>query len=190
MSGVSKPAARPRKRQRESRDTSASFIRLTVPRLKTCSTYTAKARSHCDGSGIEMSNLTNIVREQERLAAERRHAEKEFQALAGRMIRIRKQEEFLRKRGLEMLKRGLSSIEELEEQERVEADQKRLSKERQQAEESLRQPEFEQPLPTAEDVPSFDFSLLSHAPEFQALLVDPDSVGKTQQAHPSSSSGA
>ena len=84
-------------------------------------------KRQCDGSGIPIDSLQNIVREQDRLKREETLAEErllrsqhEMNEAIARLQRLKKLQEFLRHRGKEMAERGLQSLEELEAEEEQE----------------------------------------------------------------------
>ncbi|KAI1086147.1 hypothetical protein F5B19DRAFT_187447 [Rostrohypoxylon terebratum] len=159
-----------------------------VSELKTCSNCAKRVRCFCDGSAIEMSSLSDIGRERERIAVERRRAEEELQSLAGKLTRLRKQDEYLQRRGLEMLKRGLSSIEELE---RVEQEEKDRA-----AREKLARPSEVEPsdanVSMAFPVSFSGFGLGPMSPSTEAFLasVGQGSGDENPQADPSNASHA
>jgi len=67
--------------------------------------------SRCDTAGPSLSDWESLDRQQERLDQE------EEEAMA-KILRLRKQKALLRKRGKEMLRRGLKTLDEFDELER------------------------------------------------------------------------
>ncbi|KAI0388175.1 hypothetical protein F5Y17DRAFT_464060 [Xylariaceae sp. FL0594] len=96
-----------------------------VSRCREC----IRAGRSCDGNGVSISSAENIKEELLRLNEEREAAEKRLlrasqesnEAIAA-LSRLRRQEEFLRKRTASFINRGLQSLEESEEQERTEVE--------------------------------------------------------------------
>jgi predicted Holliday junction resolvase-like endonuclease len=68
--------------------------------------------------------VEKINTELSRLEDEESKAEAELAAAFARISRLRKMQKQLRKKGVEMLKKGLDDMEELEEEERKEAEEK------------------------------------------------------------------
>ncbi|KAK8024209.1 hypothetical protein PG993_003996 [Apiospora rasikravindrae] len=103
-----------------------------VSRCKEC---VRRGRS-CDGSGLSVSAVSRVVDESRRLRSEEQEASdslrrasealekahREAQEAFARLERIRKQRESLVTRGVEMARRGLRSLDELEAAERVESE--------------------------------------------------------------------
>lgn len=97
-----------------------------------------RSRRQCDGSGVPIDSLRRIGEEKDRLDREEQLAEESLLRLqkelkedlvrkqrsideaVGRLIRLRHQKEFLRKRGVKMVQRGLQSLDELDELEAAE----------------------------------------------------------------------
>lgn len=86
----------------------------------------------CDISGPSAADLRSLIREQERLNEEEEKAASLIAATASRLARLRKQRKFLQARGSELIRRGLETMDELEEaeeQERLEAERAGSEKE-------------------------------------------------------------
>jgi hypothetical protein len=66
----------------------------------------------------------SLEREEERLSAERESALRLIEENLARVRRIEKQQQFLKRRGKEMVRRDLKTLDELDEVERKEADEK------------------------------------------------------------------
>lgn len=91
----------------------------------------------CDVVGPSDSDWKILEREEERLAFETRITREAVATAMAKLNRLELQKDLLRKRGHEMLRRGLKSLDELdaaEEKERV--DQERVENERVEAERS------------------------------------------------------
>ena len=67
----------------------------------------------CDVSGPSLSDLSSLLREQERL-------DREEEETTTKLLRLQKHKKFLRKRAGEMLRRGLKTMDELDEAEEKE----------------------------------------------------------------------
>ncbi|KAK4112528.1 hypothetical protein N656DRAFT_779399 [Canariomyces notabilis] len=105
-----------------------------VARVKRCEACVRRGRS-CDGSGVPISTLDRILQEQRRIKdAERRaeleldesqrrleEAQRELSEKLARLRRLRQQKEFLVERGVDMVARGLSTLDELESAKREES---------------------------------------------------------------------
>jgi hypothetical protein len=89
----------------------------------------------CDAKHVSVSDWSAIERAEQRIRAEKKEA-------LAKLLRLERQEEFLRKRGLDMLRRGLRSLEDLEKAE----DEDRRERERKEKEETERR---EQEAPAA-----------------------------------------
>ena len=77
----------------------------------------ARSGKKCDVEGIPVDDWESLEREEQRIEYER-------EATLAKLLRLDKQQRFLKRRGREMLKRGLKSLDELdavEEKERNEA---------------------------------------------------------------------
>jgi hypothetical protein len=68
----------------------------------------------CDVAGPSVSDWKSLEAAEEKLELEAEKAEAAMAEAAARLARLRKQRRFLKKRGAEMLRRGLSSMDELE----------------------------------------------------------------------------
>ena len=93
-----------------------------------------KSRRRCDGSGVPIDSLRRIGEEKDRLDREERLAEdrlvqlqqemkiksSQVEEVVAKLLRLRKQQSFLRERGKKMVQRGLQSLEELEAEEEQE----------------------------------------------------------------------
>jgi hypothetical protein len=78
----------------------------------------------CDVEGIPVSDWSSLEREEKRIRQERKET-------LAKLLRLDKQEEFLRTRGIAMLRRGLKTLDELdaaEEKERKEKEAKEAAK--------------------------------------------------------------
>jgi leucyl aminopeptidase (aminopeptidase T) len=71
-----------------------------------------------------LSSVEKVQSELERLEQEEGSAEALLVETLARISRLRKQQKLLRTKGVEMVKKNLSSMEELEEEERKEAEEK------------------------------------------------------------------
>ncbi|EAQ87656.1 hypothetical protein CHGG_04275 [Chaetomium globosum CBS 148.51] len=105
-----------------------------LPKVKRCSACVQRGRS-CDGSGVPISQLDRIMQEQRRIEREERDTEESLEATQrkleeeqraltehlSRLRRLRQQKKFLVDRGADMVARGLSTLDDLEEAERQEA---------------------------------------------------------------------
>jgi hypothetical protein len=96
-----------------------------VSRCKEC---VRRGRS-CDGSGVPVSSLNRIISESQRLRREEEEAaallqrlQRESSEALAKLERLRKQRESLVTRGSIMVKRGLQSLDELDESERAESE--------------------------------------------------------------------
>ncbi|KAI1869361.1 uncharacterized protein JN550_005991 [Neoarthrinium moseri] len=96
-----------------------------VSRCKECC---RRGRS-CDGSGVTLSSLQRINAEEDRLVREEEVAEEkllraqqEVNEALSKLMRLRAQKRALKTRGVDMVNRGLRSLDELDEQERAESD--------------------------------------------------------------------
>ncbi|KAK4095871.1 hypothetical protein N658DRAFT_502222 [Parathielavia hyrcaniae] len=98
-----------------------------------CSECVRRGRS-CDGSSVA-SALTKLMSEQKRVEEEEADAEEtlfvlqtQLQTAVGRLARLRRQKRFLKERGSELFRRGVQSLEELEEEDRrLEASEARVT---------------------------------------------------------------
>ncbi|KFX93185.1 hypothetical protein O988_06947 [Pseudogymnoascus sp. VKM F-3808] len=68
----------------------------------------------CDVEGIPVRDWAALEREEERIRSARQAAVELMAITSARLARLEKQQEFLRKRGLEMLRRGLLTLDELD----------------------------------------------------------------------------
>ena len=99
----------------------------------------------CDISGPSAGDMMSIIREQERLDQER-------EATLSKLLRLDKQQRFLRNRASEMIRRGLKTMDELEEVEgRERLENERVEKEKEMASASVAGP--------SDDSFAFDSSL-------------------------------
>ncbi|KAL2196648.1 hypothetical protein P885DRAFT_37161 [Corynascus similis CBS 632.67] len=105
-----------------------------IERSSRCGECVRRGRS-CDGSGVPVSSLSRIVDESKRLDREEQDAKESFrleraalleaqqcmdESLA-RLDRIRRQKRLLLTKGRDMVRRGLASLDEVEEAERQES---------------------------------------------------------------------
>ena len=124
----------------------------------------------CDVSGPSAADLRSLIREQERLDEEEEKAASLMAVTAARLARLRKQRKFLQARGSELIRRGLKTMDELEEAEEKE----RLEKEKIEMERVEKETANVDAAPTPSGSSSFGFfdpslPLLSEA-ELEALL--------------------
>ena len=70
----------------------------------------------CDAKGISASDWSALEREEARIRQEKKET-------LAKLLRLERQEGFLRERGLAMLRRGLKTLDELEEAEQKEKDE-------------------------------------------------------------------
>lgn len=68
----------------------------------------------CDVEGIPVRDWAALEREEERIRSARQAAVELMAITSARLARLEKQQEFLRKRGRDMLRRGLSTLDELD----------------------------------------------------------------------------
>ncbi|KAI1093115.1 hypothetical protein F5B19DRAFT_491882, partial [Rostrohypoxylon terebratum] len=143
-------------------------------------------RKHCDVS--EMNALDRVSQARTRLEQERKDAEDELVRLQqeyqskisekiGKLQRLRRQEDLLKKRGLELLKQG-DDLDAIEERERLAEEQAKVDQER-----SFLSPE----MPSVVSPSSFsgiDFGLGPLSPSTAVALgvVDQDFGGESPQA--------
>jgi hypothetical protein len=76
----------------------------------------------CDVEGIPVRDWVTLEREEERIRSERQAAVQLMAITSARLARLEKQQEFLRKRGREMLRRGLDTLDQLDAEEQKEKD--------------------------------------------------------------------
>ena len=104
---------------------------LVAENSNRCSECARRGRK-CDVSGPSSSDWAAVEREEARLAAER-------EATLAKLLRLDKQQSFLRKRAGEMLRRGLKTLDELDEAEEKE------KKDREEAEQREREAQVAAP---------------------------------------------
>jgi hypothetical protein len=68
----------------------------------------------CDVEGIPVRDWAALEREEERIRSARQAAVELMAITSARLARLEKQQEFLRKRGRDMLRRGLQTLDELD----------------------------------------------------------------------------
>ena len=78
----------------------------------------------CDVEGIPVSDWSSLEKEERRIRSEKKET-------LAKLLRLERQEEFLRSRGLAMLRRGLHTLDELEAAEEKEKEKAKLEAERQ-----------------------------------------------------------
>jgi len=88
--------------------------------------HCVRAGKSCDvdghvGSAPSTGEWKNLAAAEDRLDAEIERADEAMAEIAARSARLRKQKKLLKRRGAEMIKRGLRSLEELEQLEAAEA---------------------------------------------------------------------
>jgi hypothetical protein len=86
-----------------------------------------RAGRPCDRVSFSVSALERLNREEERLVRQKEEAFALIQETSAKLLRLERQQKSLRERGAEMLRRGLESLDELEELERREEEEKRSS---------------------------------------------------------------
>jgi hypothetical protein len=100
---------------------------------KTCIVSSANSRrcsecirvgKKCDVDGPSVGDWKSLEDAETRLDAETEKAEAAMTEVMARLTRLRKQRKFLKRRGAEMLRRGLKSMDELEEVEEKERKEK------------------------------------------------------------------
>lgn len=98
---------------------------LVSPASRTCGEC-KRSNVKCDSSGHSVGEWEKLRREEERIARETRTAREAVIEIQSRLLRLEKQQSLLKKRGGEMLRRGLATLDELEaveEQEKREAEE-------------------------------------------------------------------
>ncbi|KAI1445384.1 hypothetical protein F5Y02DRAFT_386927 [Annulohypoxylon stygium] len=199
----------PRSNQRLERDTRARYIEthgLPVFLCSNCATRgeddcflasgyiscnhcTRAHRKGCDV--VEMNSIDRVSKARSRLEQERKDAEDELLRLQSKVSeninklqRLRRQEELLKKRGLELLKEGddLDAAEEKEERERIEEEARQKGLEAQQSSASEAAPSF--------FGVGFDLGPLSPSTEAFLASVGQGSGDENRQASVSHSGGA
>ena len=100
----------------------------------------------CDAKNVPVSDWSAIERAEQRIRAEKKEA-------LAKLLRLERQEEFLRKRGLDMLRRGLRSLEDLE---KAEEDERREKEAKEKEEAEQRGREAQAATPTASASTPFD----------------------------------
>jgi hypothetical protein len=78
----------------------------------------------CDVEGIPVRDWEMLELEEARLRAERQIALQTIAAASARLARLEKQQEFIRKRASDMIRRGLQTLDELDAQEEKEKQEK------------------------------------------------------------------
>ena len=81
----------------------------------------------CDVEGIPVRDWETLEREEERLRLEKEITLQAVQAGLARMARLEKQQDHLKRRGAEMLRRGLKTLDELEAQEEKEKQEREVA---------------------------------------------------------------
>lgn len=71
----------------------------------------------CDATGVPESDWSALEREEQRIRQEKKET-------LAKLLRLERQEEFLRERGMKMLRRGLKTLDELDEVEEKERKEK------------------------------------------------------------------
>jgi hypothetical protein len=116
----------------------------------------------CDVEGIPVRDWEMLELEEKRLKEERQIALQTIAAASARLARLEKQQEFVRKRAGDMLRRGLKTLDELEAQEEKEKQEKeeREREEREKRELAAMQPatSFAVPDFSPEDMLAFESS--------------------------------
>ncbi|KAI0805187.1 hypothetical protein GGR55DRAFT_281830 [Xylaria sp. FL0064] len=104
-----------------------------VNRCKNCNDANLTS---CDGNHVPIDSLNNIISEHQRLQTRRHEVSAELQQtnlraqeLLSRLLRLDRQVEFLREKGVKMAQRGFQNMDELDAQERLEEEQNRLEEE-------------------------------------------------------------
>lgn len=107
-----------------SRETTCKMM-MGVSRCNGC----VRRGKSCDGSGVQLSTLNSINSELHRLKHEEnlaqellQKAHQEASQALSRLSRLRQQRESLRSRGVIMINKGLTSLDQLEELEKQEAE--------------------------------------------------------------------
>ncbi|KAL0929832.1 uncharacterized protein CTRU02_215262 [Colletotrichum truncatum] len=103
--------------------------KMDLANSKRCSEYVARGLTGCN-SGDMANALNRCFREQKKVKQEEQEAEEALEILQtqlaaalGRLSRLRKQKRFLKERGSDLIRRGMQSVDEWEEEERVVAAQ-------------------------------------------------------------------
>ena len=102
----------------------------TLPESKRCGECVRSGSTKCDVAGLSPSDWDVLSREEARLEAEEEAAALAEQEAFRRRMEIRKKQKTLRDRGSEMLRRGVRSLDELDEllqKERVEKEKEAAS---------------------------------------------------------------
>jgi hypothetical protein len=123
----------------------------------------------CDVEGIPVGDWRSLAREEARLKAEEAAAFQLMRDSMARVERLKKQQEFLKKKGVDMLRRGLRTMDELE---AVEEREKQEGEERARREAATTVPD--QPAPDP-----YDFDALALD---QAFWAEMGSAGGNSQA--------
>jgi hypothetical protein len=101
----------------------------------------------CDVEGPSAGDLESLLREQQRISQERKET-------LAKLLRLDRQEDYLRTKGSEMLRRGLKTLDELDEIENKEKEESKR-KEREEADAATA---------TANDLESDPFAFLQNVP--------------------------
>jgi hypothetical protein len=109
----------------------------------------------CDVEGIPVGEWRSLEREEERLRFEKDKALRLMSETTARILRLEKQQEFLKSKGRDMLRRGLKTLDELEE---AEAKEKQMEEERAAAEAAANQSHA--PAPEADPFAGLEVPLL------------------------------
>ncbi|APA10970.1 hypothetical protein sscle_07g057400 [Sclerotinia sclerotiorum 1980 UF-70] len=133
----------------------------------------ARRGQRCDISGPSSRDMTSIIQEQERLDREREET-------LSKLLRLDKQQRFLRGRASEMIRRGLKTMDELDDAEEKERlDKERIGKEQSNSGLSMLAEASSNVLdnsdPSSFLSPSDPFSFQNSSGPFWG---DPDSVGE------------
>ncbi|RYP13477.1 hypothetical protein DL767_010702 [Monosporascus sp. MG133] len=109
--------------------------------LRRCDEYIRHPGRKCDGSGIPLSSLNNVNRKKDRFdraqqaakellveaQQDMQNASSKITKAISRLSRLEKQQTLLRKKASELIRRGVASLKELEEQERFKEEQRQIS---------------------------------------------------------------
>jgi hypothetical protein len=96
---------------------------LAAPESSCCSECVRRGRK-CDIEGIPVGDWDSLEREEERLRIEKEITFQAVQAGLACIQRLEKQQQFLKRKGADMLRQGLQTIDELEEVEAKEKEEK------------------------------------------------------------------
>jgi hypothetical protein len=104
-----------------------SCVASSEERSAKCSECACRA-IRCDVEGIPVGDWDALSREETRLKNERDAAFQLMEESMARVKRLEKQQEFLKRKGKDMLRRGLKTMDELDEAEEKERQEKENSK--------------------------------------------------------------